>query len=412
MNRFIQFALFVLLLAARPVAAQQAEFDTILAAIRQADKLVEDRKDRQAAAQYQLAQKSLIEFQKTNPKWETREVRARLSSLDERLQGWDGSRFPGSSAAPQLDGEELRERATYLERANTQYQYQLKQLHDENSRLSTKLREALAVRPVAQEPAVIARTQAQLERLQIDFAAAGDRVRALQKELSEYPELEEAKKNVQSLAETRKNLNQMIAEAEALRRSNEVLRKETATRPVATRDDSEELVKEILAAQTAQQLAETEVVRLRKENENLNIRLASLEARFSATGLAQTSSGAPQLNKIDSARLALSRGDSAAAAALLTAALKNSPENVELLHLMGRTLILQSKLDEAEVALKKALALSPDSGVTHFELARLYYSTDKDSPGLARWHYHKALNLGFPRNADFEKAIRWEQPGG
>jgi len=83
-----------------------------------------------------------------------------------------------------------------------------------------------------------------------------------------------------------------------------------------------------------------------------------------------------------------------------------------VLYLMGRMFILQGKPNEAEVSLKKVLELSPDSGVTHFELARLYYSKDKTNPGLARWHYHKALNLGFPRNAGFEKSIGWEQPGG
>lgn len=412
MRRFLEITLWSLLLVFPATAGQQEEFDQVLEAIRQADKLAEEGKERQAIAEYQLAQKTLIQFQKAYPEWDKQRVSSQLVYINKRVEDWNGTQFTQTVNEPNPAGESFQNRASYLERSNQQYQFQLKQLHDENARLSAKLREALALRPAAQEPAVVAETQAQLERLQIDLATVSERAKELEKELSAYPEPEAAKQNVQLLGETRKNLNQVIAEAEDLRRTNEILRKETVTRPVAIRGSSETLYKEALAAQAAQQLAETEVSRLRKENENLNRRLASLEARFSATSLAQPSPGAPQLNKIDSARLALSQGNSAEAALLLTEALKASPHNVELLHLMGRTLILENKPSEAEVTLKKVLELAPDSGVTHFELARLYYSMDTTSVGLARWHYHKALNLGFPRNGDFEKSIHWEQPGG
>ena len=80
-----------------------------------------------------------------------------------------------------------------------------------------------------------------------------------------------------------------------------------------------------------------------------------------------------------------------------------------MLYLHGRTMVLQDKLLEAEVSLKKVLELSPGSSVAHFELARLYYAQDEANAGMARWHYHKALKLGFPRNNEFEMSIRWEQ---
>ncbi len=413
MNRFLEMTLFALLLVAfSATAGQQEELDQVMEAIRRADKLAEEGKERQAIAEYQLAQKTLIQFQKANPEWDKQRVSSQLIYVNKRVDDWNGAQFTRTVSDSNPTAESLQNRVNYLERSNQQYQFQLKQLHDENARLGAKLREALALRPAAQEPAVVAETQAQLEKLQIDFATMNDRAKELQKELSEYPEPEVAKKNVQLLAETRKNLNQVIAEAEELRRTNEILRKETATRPVTTRGGSEALYKETLAAQAAQQLAESEVGRLRQENENLNRRLASLEDRLSAASLAQSSPGTPQLNKIDSARLALSKGESAEASRLLTEALTESPNNVELLHLMGRALILENKTGEAEVILKKVLELAPDSGVTHFELARLYFSMDTTNVGLARWHYHKALNLGFPRNGDFEKNIHWEQPGG
>ena len=412
MRRFLELTVCSLFLVFSATAGQQEEFYQILEAIRQADKLAEEGKERQAVAEYQLAQKTLIQFQKAYPEWNKQDVSGQLIYVNNRVEDWNGTRFTQTVSASNPAAESFQNRVRYLERSNQQYEFQLKQLHDENARLSAKLREALALRPAAQEPAVVAETQAQLERLQIDFETVSERAKELEKELSAYPEPEAAKQNVQLLGETRKNLNQVIAEAEELRRANEILRKETANRPVAIRSSSETLYKEILAAQAAQQLAEAEVSRLREENKNLNQRLASLEARFNANRFAQSSPGAPQLNKIDSARLALSQGNGAEAALLLTETLRKSPNNVEALHLMGRTLILQNKHSEAEVTLKKVLELAPDSGVTHFELARLYYFMDMTSVGLARWHYHKALNLGFPRNGDFEKSIHWEQPGG
>lgn len=230
--------------------------------------------------------------------------------------------------------------------------------------------------------------------------------------MAEYPTRDAATQNAQLLEEMRKNLNQVAAEAEELRRTNETLRKGAATRTVDRRGGGEANYKEVLAAQAAQGIAETEVTRLRKENENLNLRLAALEARFSAASLVQSPAGIPQLNKVDSARMALAQGDDAEAARLLKDALNESPRDAEVFYLMGRTLILQGKPIEAEASLKKVLELSPGSGVTHFELARLYYAKDKTSPGLARWHYLKALNLGYPRNTTFEKEIHWEQPGG
>lgn len=393
-------------------AAQQEKFDEITAAIRQADQLIEEGKDRQGIAQYQLAQKRLLQFQETNPNWDKQLVAFRLRYLSDKLEGWVGGSSTTPDSASSESKDSLRNRINYLERVNGQYQFQLKQLHAENARLNTKLREALALRPAAQEPAAIADTQARLINAESELGEAKKRIAQLEQKLAEYPEPEEAKQNVQILVETRKNLNQVIAEAEELRSINEMLRTGAATQRVPVRVGAETLHKQVVAAQAALQLAESEVIRLRQENGNLNTRLASLEARFDTARIDGGGSAIPRLSKADSARMAMARGDHAGAAKLLAEALKDSPNDVEVLYLLGRSLMLQDKPAEAELRLKKVLELSPESGVTHFELARLYYSLDQANPGLARWHYHKALNLGFPRNADFEKGIRWEQPGG
>ena len=395
------------------LADEKGKFDEIVLAIRQADQLIEEGKDRQGIAQYQLAQKQLLQFQQSNPGWDEQVVAFRLKYLADKLENWN----TGSSTSPNRSGSsatanDLHSKLDQLERANAQYQNQLQQLHSENSRLTTKLREALALRPAAQEPVVIAETQARLEQAELELAQARQEKDALEKELDEYPEPEEAKQNLRLLEATRKNLNQVIAEAEELRKQNEKLRRSASTRQLPARSGAETLHKEVVATQAALQLADAEIEQLRKENGNLNSRLASLEARLESSNRVTGADAAPSLSRVDNARLALAQGDHNEAAKILTARLDSAPEDPEALYLLGRTHLLQDKIAEAETCLKKALELSPESAVAHFELARLYYARDGVNPGMARWHYHKALNLGYPRDAAFEKRIRWEQPGG
>jgi Tfp pilus assembly protein PilF len=59
----------------------------------------------------------------------------------------------------------------------------------------------------------------------------------------------------------------------------------------------------------------------------------------------------------------------------------------------------------AEAALRRAIQLVPDYAAAHNNLAVVYLTQDPPAPGLARWHYQKAIDAGQPRNLDLEKLL-------
>jgi tetratricopeptide (TPR) repeat protein len=89
----------------------------------------------------------------------------------------------------------------------------------------------------------------------------------------------------------------------------------------------------------------------------------------------------------------------------LSRAAKLDPQNPEIQNYLGLTLSQKGMRHPAETAFRKALQLDPKYGGAHYNLAVFYISQKPSWPELARWHYNKALETGFPRNADLEKML-------
>ena len=89
----------------------------------------------------------------------------------------------------------------------------------------------------------------------------------------------------------------------------------------------------------------------------------------------------------------------------LRRAAKLDPENPQIQNYLGVTLSHKGLQAQAETALRKAIELAPNYGPAHNNLAVIYLGEKPPAPGLARWHYQKALDLGLPRNPDLEKTL-------
>jgi tetratricopeptide (TPR) repeat protein len=89
----------------------------------------------------------------------------------------------------------------------------------------------------------------------------------------------------------------------------------------------------------------------------------------------------------------------------LSRSAKLDPQKAEVQNYMGLALSEKGLRGPAETALRKAIELQPNYAGAHYNLALFYATQQPKYPALARWHYQKALNAGFPRNADLEKLL-------
>ncbi len=89
----------------------------------------------------------------------------------------------------------------------------------------------------------------------------------------------------------------------------------------------------------------------------------------------------------------------------LSHAAKVQPDNPEIQNYLGLTLVQLGQRKSAENALRRAIELAPNYAPAHNNLAVFYLTQQPSSPGMARWHYQKAIEAGQPRNPDLEKAL-------
>jgi myosin heavy subunit len=214
---------FCLALPAGLSAGVEEDFAAVAAMIQRGDQLLQEGRDRAAMREYQQAQEALLKLGKVYPQWDPQVVAFRLRYVSERLNQWTEP-AAAEPAAPGAELQALQSRINFLERSSQQYQAQINQLLAENQRLAARLREALAIRPAAQEPTVVAETQNQLEAATREVTSLQARVKELETELAGIPKPDEARQNLRLLEETRKNLNLSVAEAETLRRQVAELR--------------------------------------------------------------------------------------------------------------------------------------------------------------------------------------------
>jgi tetratricopeptide (TPR) repeat protein len=409
MNHLCLIVAFCLALPAGLSAGVEEDFAAVAAMIQRGDQLLQEGRDRAAMREYQQAQEALLKLGKVYPQWDPQVVAFRLRYVSERLNQWTGPAV-AEPAAPGAELQALQSRINFLERSSQQYQAQINQLLTENQRLAARLREALAIRPAAQEPTVVAETQNQLEAATREVTSLQARVKELETELAGIPKPDEARQNLRLLEETRKNLNLSVAEAETLRRQVAELRAAPPEkRTPAPAPATSQLAEQLQAVRVAQSAAEMELQRLRSENEKLQLQLTAMAGRDKPAAVSGSSPAGGTLKRIDRARLALAEGRPDEAIRLLEAELATSPANVEGLYLLGRARLDSGDFTRAGAALKRALELAPELGALHLELARLYHRQPAPDAALARWHYHKAIGLGSPRVAAFEREIGWEQ---
>lgn len=411
MTRRLLHHVLLIVAASTAVAGPDEEFAAVVKRIQHGDQLVEQGQDRLAMDEFRKAQETLLNFNKVYPDWDRQVVSFRLRYLGERLGNWTGPKS-STSDSQEAETEALRSRISFLERASQQYQAQINQLVGDNNRLSGQLREALAIRPAAENPALLADTRAELEKVSAANSKLTNRVQELEKRWATIPNPDEAKKNARLVAELRENLNRALADAETLRKQNSTLREEArkTTAVAAKAEAADAAAEQQVSVRVTESAAEIEIKRLRSEIEQLQTQLT--EAKKSLTTVnaaASRSSGA--FRPADRARLALAEKHDDEAIEILSAELKTKPDDTEGWYLMGIARLAKEQFGEAESALKKAIALKPDLGTAHAELARLYLQRRPPDPALARWHYHKAIELNCPRDESLERALDWEQPG-
>lgn len=96
---------------------------------------------------------------------------------------------------------------------------------------------------------------------------------------------------------------------------------------------------------------------------------------------------------------------------VLSRAAHLDPKNPVVENFLGLTLSEKGLREPAETALRKAILLDPHYGAAQNNLAVIYLTQKPPLVALARWHYQKALDAGFPPNPQLEKMLKQaEQP--
>ena len=86
-------------------------------------------------------------------------------------------------------------------------------------------------------------------------------------------------------------------------------------------------------------------------------------------------------------------------------AAKLDPQDAQTQNFLGLALSEKGLRGPAETALRKAIQINPGYANAHNNLAVVYITQQPPLVELARWHYQKALAIGFPRNPELEKML-------
>lgn len=83
-----------------------------------------------------------------------------------------------------------------------------------------------------------------------------------------------------------------------------------------------------------------------------------------------------------------------------------NPTNAMTENALGNALSRKGMREPAETALRKALAIEPDYADAHHNLALVYATDNPPSIELAKWHYKKAIDGGYPKDPELEKLLK------
>ncbi|MGZ4962980.1 MAG: tetratricopeptide repeat protein, partial [Limisphaerales bacterium] len=90
----------------------------------------------------------------------------------------------------------------------------------------------------------------------------------------------------------------------------------------------------------------------------------------------------------------------------LSHAARVNPTNAITENALGNALSRKGMRAPAETALRKALQIEPDYPDAHHNLALVYATDTPPSVELAKWHYKKATEAGYPKDAELEKLLK------
>ncbi|MFM2082766.1 MAG: repeat containing protein [Verrucomicrobiota bacterium] len=89
----------------------------------------------------------------------------------------------------------------------------------------------------------------------------------------------------------------------------------------------------------------------------------------------------------------------------LSRAVQLNPEDAQAQNFLGMTLCQKGQRTSAEAAFRRAIQIDPAYAGAHHNLAVFYASKEPTEPGLARYHYDKAIAAGGQRSPDLEKLL-------
>jgi Flp pilus assembly protein TadD len=94
-----------------------------------------------------------------------------------------------------------------------------------------------------------------------------------------------------------------------------------------------------------------------------------------------------------------------AALAALAQAVLYAPQDARAHHYLGVTIGKKGWYSGGEDEMRKAIALDPDYGEAHYNLAAFYLERQPPAIELARRHYEKSVDLGGARDPAIEKRL-------
>jgi tetratricopeptide (TPR) repeat protein len=465
MKRFAALVGLVLAVALSPARAQQSSDDQYIAIyslIQQADALQSGGQPRQALDGYSQALAELQKFQKVFPDWDPKIVTFRLDYLAQKINGL-AAQFPlppknvtppePTTPAPTI----AIPPATDVEMQLSSLRAQVQGLQSDNAMLQAKLKEAWSAQPATGDTQELAKAQAQvlslmkendllrasatagttngaapleLSKARQALADANQKLAALEKKLQQRqaPAASAAAETSDEVKTLRARL--AVDEAKAVPFTPEELALLKSPAPATTANDagrkksanklpegSAPLVAEAQNYFSAGDYdkAEADYRQILQSDPNNALVLANLatiemqenkladaETHITAA-LAQNPDDAYNLSTLGFLKFRQQKFDKALDT--LSRAAKLDPENPQILNYLGVTLSHKGLRVQAETALRKAIELAPNYGPAHNNLAVIYLGEKPPAPGLARWHYQKALDLGQPRNPELEKLL-------
>ncbi|HLH55707.1 MAG TPA: tetratricopeptide repeat protein [Verrucomicrobiae bacterium] len=332
----------------------------------------------QALAKYLDAQAALDRLHKGSPDWNTRIVNYRLSYLAEHIAALSAKTSvaprpatPEKSAGPSMSAPSQPEQPGLSESQAqlNSMQQRLGQLQADNQLLEAKLKEALAMRPAAVDPAELAKAQDRIKTLEKENellkvsvekqkpvpAADASALEAARRQLAEAKSqladqtasLSKVTLEKQALESKVKSLSSDDAALVAARKENEILRKQLGELNASSASAPAK------PAENGKQVAgfQAEITRLQSDKETLRVENMALENRLKQLSAATATTSAAS-SAADAARVAQPDQDRDAPQKRLDAAITKEKSGKKAKGAKAQTLELENELAMARTRLE------------------------------------------------------------